>query len=682
MGDALAAVVEAKFNGEKLPNSMRTAMMVFGTKPKKANSIKPGDKRRISLLNSDFKLVEGLEARRFRKITTHCLSPLQYVGGSDRRIHHGIARARDAIHAAGRSKIGCGIADTDFVAAFDWLVLSWVWQVLDKLGVDSSVLNRVKSLYEDSITITVVNNIFGRVFLDKRGSLRQGGCASMEWFCFGIDPLIRYLERRLQGILISSLPVLGPSSQGEFYPLPPKEERFRLMAYCDDIKPSITNMAEFAIVDQACSLFEKSSGCQLHRDPAVRKCKFLPLGRWRGTLQQEDIPLRYMILSDSLEMVGVELKATWTQTRKSNGDIVQSRVSTTINAWKSGKFMDLSSRPWSLNTFALTKVWFKCHTVDLRITDISSITSKIKSWLYQDQLEKPEEMILFRPIRMGGLGLHNVRIKALASLIRTFLETSVNPSFLHNLYHTILFRVYVLQDDSISSPPPMPPYYSVSFFNSIRWVRDNTPLNVATMTTAEWYRVLLELEVTMVDTETNSMEYRKSRSELSSPSTDWELTWGRARLKGLGSEATSFLWKLLHHILPTEERVARILPNSSEYCRQCPTPTPANLEHCFFNCVSTNNVGRSLLQAIRLHDPAVTPAGLLRLEFTAEEANEMPIVWVTAQTLLYMWGVRQNGRIVDLFTTRTVLETKINLLRETRFRNEHACIKEIVEQML
>ena len=44
MGDALTAVAEAKFDGEKLPNSMRTAMMVFGTKPKKANSLKPGDK--------------------------------------------------------------------------------------------------------------------------------------------------------------------------------------------------------------------------------------------------------------------------------------------------------------------------------------------------------------------------------------------------------------------------------------------------------------------------------------------------------------------------------------------------------------------------------------------------------------------------------------------------------------
>ena len=94
--------------------------MVFGTKPKKSKSIKPKDKRRISLLNSDFKLVEGLYGKRFRKISSHCLSPVQYVAGQDRKIHHGISRARDAIHAAGLLKTGCGTADTEFVAALDW----------------------------------------------------------------------------------------------------------------------------------------------------------------------------------------------------------------------------------------------------------------------------------------------------------------------------------------------------------------------------------------------------------------------------------------------------------------------------------------------------------------------------------------------------------------------------------
>ena len=239
-------------------------------------------------------------------------------------------------------KLGCGIADTDFVAAFDWLVLSWVWKVLIRLGVDQQVVKRVQNLYEDSITIVVVNNKLGRVFVDRRGSLRQGGCSSMEWFCFGIDPLLRYLDKRLQGIVITSIPRHGPVLQGEMA-LSPLEERFKLMAYCDDVKPSITCMAEFFTVDKACTLFEESSGCKLHRDPTSMKCKFLALGRWRGVLEQEDIPLRYMVLSDSLEMVGVELKATWSQTRKVNGDVIQTRVNNTINPWKSGKFMDLQA---------------------------------------------------------------------------------------------------------------------------------------------------------------------------------------------------------------------------------------------------------------------------------------------------------------------------------------------------
>ena len=63
-----------------------------------------------------------------------------------------------------------------------------------------------------------------------------------------------------------------------------------------------------------------------------------------------------MTLTDELEMVGVELKATWTQTRKTNGDAIQKRVSSKTNLWKGGKFMPLSMRSWSINTYRLSKV--------------------------------------------------------------------------------------------------------------------------------------------------------------------------------------------------------------------------------------------------------------------------------------------------------------------------------------
>jgi hypothetical protein len=55
-------------------------------------------------------------------------------------------------------------------------------------------------------------------------------------------------------------------------------------------------------------------------------------------------------------------------------------------------------------------------------------------------------------IRGLGLGLQNVKYKALTSLIRTFLETSVHPSFQHSLLHTLLYRKYVFEDDSLCTP--------------------------------------------------------------------------------------------------------------------------------------------------------------------------------------------------------------------------------------
>jgi hypothetical protein len=72
----------------------------------------------------------------------------------------------------------------------------------------------------------------------------------MHLFSYGIDPLHSYLEKRLQGILITTLPVHGPVLHGN-QPLPPAEERYKVVRYADDVKPAITSMAEFGIVDRA-----------------------------------------------------------------------------------------------------------------------------------------------------------------------------------------------------------------------------------------------------------------------------------------------------------------------------------------------------------------------------------------------------------------------------------------------
>ena len=153
MKEKFTEVIQAIFLGNKPSLSMRTSVMVFGSKPKKLNSLKPSDKRRISLLNSDFKIATGLEAKRFGSTATHSLSPLQLVAGDDRRIHHGINLARDAVQQVSKTKAGCGLLDLDFLAGFDWLEMAWVYLVLAKKGVSENVIQRIRNLYADSISV-------------------------------------------------------------------------------------------------------------------------------------------------------------------------------------------------------------------------------------------------------------------------------------------------------------------------------------------------------------------------------------------------------------------------------------------------------------------------------------------------------------------------------------------------
>ena len=239
MGEPLTDVMKEISQCKPLTSSQRTSLMVFGTKPKKPNSLLPKDKRRISLLNSDFKVASGLEAGRLKPMLTHTLSHLQLVAGKDRRIHHGINLARDAIWAAGRRGQGCGILDTDLVAGFDYMTLIWCLKVLEKKGANSEFIARLKNLYSNNLSVIVVNNIHGAAVPNVRLTLRQGDVPSMELFCFGIDPLIHRLERVLQGILISAAPVHGPVLQG-MPALPRLEQRYKLIGYAEDNTHAIT----------------------------------------------------------------------------------------------------------------------------------------------------------------------------------------------------------------------------------------------------------------------------------------------------------------------------------------------------------------------------------------------------------------------------------------------------------
>ena len=163
--------------------------MIVGAKANKPpNSPDPNHKRRISLLNSDFKILIGVDNERLKQVANHTLNSNQLAAGDDRKIHHEINKARDAIFTASSKNQGSGILDNDYMAAFDLMVLTWVFKVLRAKGLAEQVINRLKSMYENHLTVVAVNNIQGKCFPNNRWSIRQGDRPISILFFYGLDP--------------------------------------------------------------------------------------------------------------------------------------------------------------------------------------------------------------------------------------------------------------------------------------------------------------------------------------------------------------------------------------------------------------------------------------------------------------------------------------------------------------
>ena len=176
-------------------------------------------------------------------------------------------------------------------------------------------------------------------------------------------------------------------------------------------------------------------------------------------------------------------------------------------------------------------------------------------------------------------------------------------------------------------------------------------------------------------------QYKLSRAEQAWPQNDWEQTWRRARLRGLGPETTTFVWRLLHNILPTQERTSRIASKTptSPLCKLCQDQLVEDQMHAFFHCKNNSNASKALLSSINSILPNTTPRQVLLLEFHPEESQEFAVVWTIGHFLQLVWTSRVQKKQVRLYTIRAELEARASLLRETRHRENLEKINEMIK---
>ena len=145
---------------------------------------------------------------------------------------------------------------------------------------------------------------------------------------------------------------------------------------------------------------------------------------------------------------------------------------------------------------------------------------------------------------------------------------------------------------------------------------------------------------------------------------------------------TSFLFKLMHRLLVTRERLHRTNSAASPRCKSLGCQAQVeNLEHALFQCPANKNVGKGVLHILCEHHPHITAEAALRLDLVIQPDQELPVTWLLAATLLSVWNQRQSTQKVQPYLVRAELEAKVNLLRQTRFEKEASTISEQIQRM-
>ena len=189
---------------------MKNSFLVFSPKINKENSTRIKDKRKLSLLQTDFKILSGILAGWLRKTEHHTISRHQFASGS-KRISQAVCLTRDAIESVKPSQ-KVALYETDYISAFDLMSIDWILKVLLNKGCSKTFVQVLRNIFqeEDTYVSCVINNEVQSRILNRRKNIKQGCRSSTQMYCFATDPLLLKLNKILKGLTYFSHPTCGP----------------------------------------------------------------------------------------------------------------------------------------------------------------------------------------------------------------------------------------------------------------------------------------------------------------------------------------------------------------------------------------------------------------------------------------------------------------------------------------
>jgi hypothetical protein len=173
------------------------------------------------------------------------LSSSQFCAVPVNSILEAVAKIRDAITWAENTGTPLCILTLDFESAFDKMSHRYLFKILRRHGISQCFIDRICNLYNGATASIQINGTTtGRIPI--RCAVRQGCPLSMALYALCLHPLLRTLEKTLNGIHIGGTKRISP-----------------ILAYADDITVLVTQPRDFDTIAKTVHTYENATGAKL-----------------------------------------------------------------------------------------------------------------------------------------------------------------------------------------------------------------------------------------------------------------------------------------------------------------------------------------------------------------------------------------------------------------------------------
>ena len=160
------------------------------------------------------------------------------------------------------------------------------------------------------------------------------------------------------------------------------------------------------------------------------------------------------------------------------------------------------------------------------------------------------------------------------------------------------------------------------------------------------------------------------------PLRDWNNTWKLARIGGISNENRTFLFRFLHNIHPTKDRLHRLNPRATPtpFCSFCEDQEKDdNWKHIMSECTQSTHAVGWLISVLKKFDQNVTIEKIMSFQLEPSNADTMlECIFIIAETLIFIWKKRQERKEFELEVMISKVRAKCDILQKSNKYGAHA----------